>query len=412
MAKIFLGFILLSIFIPDSSYSDGKIKIINHLTHQSTEIEFVEVDGRKMVPVKELAEIAGAEVYWNSLTKRAILKRENGIVALKAQESQVNLGQRIVKVDPSPQLIKNKLFVPIDFVASELGASLGLKFSFLESLDRLTIDSKDHADQLVELRHTPPSLPLEQHKEKGLSLSEKFTIIKIVIDPGHGGKDSGAIGPSGLMEKEVVLDLAKRLKNILEENDPALSIILTRDEDYFVSLDKRTSFANHHKADIFVSIHANGAFSREANGFEIFHLSAEASDDAARATAALENRVIELENSKERKDRKDRIDYTQFILADMAQLEFIEESIELCGLIQKKVIERTGIVDRGIKGAFFYVLKDALMPSVLVETAFITNPFEEAKLGDANFREEVASGIAEAILGYKATYERMAGYTR
>ncbi|MBU1487685.1 N-acetylmuramoyl-L-alanine amidase, partial [bacterium] len=398
-------------FMPGPSYSDGKIKIINHLTHQRTEVEFVKVDGGKMVPIKELAEIAGAEVYWNSLTKRAILKRENGIIALKAKEPEVNLGQRIVKVNPAPQLIKNKLFVPINFVVNELGPALDLKFSFVESLDRLTIDSKDRADQPIELRPAPSiPPPPEVSKEEEPSLNNQLTIRKIVIDPGHGGKDSGAIGPSGLMEKEVVLDLAKRLKKMLEKKDPTLSIVLTRDGDYFVPLDKRTSFANHHKADIFVSLHANGAFSREANGFEVFHLSAEASDNTARATAALENGVIDLE--KNGGERKDRIDYTQFILADMAQLEFIEESIDLCGLIQKEVIKKINIVDRGIKSAFFYVLKDALMPSVLVEAAFITNPFEEAKLRDAEFREEVASGIAEAILEYKASYEKTVGYTR
>lgn len=408
MAKIILSLIFINIFMPGPSYPDGKIKIINHLTHQRTEVEFVKVDGEKMVPVKELAEIAGAEVYWNSLTKRVILKRENGIIALKAKEAEVNLGQRIVKVNPVPQLIKNKLFVPINFVVNELGLALGLNFSFIESLDRLTIGSKDQADQPIELRPAPfiPPPP-EISKEEQPSLNNR---LKIVIDPGHGGKDSGAIGPSGLMEKEVVLDLAKRLKKMLEEKDPTLSIILTRDGDYFVPLDKRTSFANHHKADIFISLHVNGAFSRKANGFEVFHLSAEASDDTARATAALENGVIDLE--KNGGERKDRIDYTQFILADMAQLEFIEESIELCGLIEKGVTKKINIVDRGIKSAFFYVLKDALMPSVLVEAAFITNPFEEAKLRDAGFREEVASGIAEAILEYKASYERTVGYTR
>ncbi|MBU0568534.1 N-acetylmuramoyl-L-alanine amidase, partial [bacterium] len=398
-------------FMPGPSYPDGKIKIINHLTHQRTEVEFVKVDGEKMVPVKELAEIAGATVYWNSLTKRVILKRENGIIALKAKEAEVNLGQRIVRVNPVPQLIKNKLFVPIDFVVAELGLALGLKFSFIESLDRLTIDSKDQADRPIELRPAPSiPPPPEVSKEEKTSLNEKVTIRKIVIDPGHGGKDPGAIGPSGLMEKEVVLDLAKRLKKMLEEKDPTLSIILTRDGDYFIPLAKRTSLANHHKADIFISLHVNGAFSRKANGFEVFHLSAEASDDTARATAALENGVIDLE--KNGGERKDRIDYTQFILADMAQLEFIEESIELCGLIEKGVTKKINIVDRGIKSAFFYVLKDALMPSVLVEAAFITNPFEEAKLRDAGFREEVASGIAEAILEYKASYERTVGYTR
>lgn len=411
MAKIILSLIFINIFIPNSSYPEDRIKIVNHLTHQSTEIEFVKVAGKKMVPIKELAEIAGAEVYWNSLTKRVILKRENGIITLKAEEPEVNLGQKIVKLSPPPQLVKNKLFVPIDFVANDFGLALGLKFSFIESLDRLTISSKEQADRLIELRPAPSiPPPPESPKEEESSLGKKFAISKIVIDPGHGGKDSGAIGPNGLMEKEVVLDLANRLKKMLEEKDPSLSILLTRDGDYFVPLDKRTSFANHHKADIFVSLHANGAFSREANGFEIFHLSAEASDDAARATAALENGVIDLE--KNGKERKDRTDYTQFILADMAQLEFIEESIELCGLIQKGVTEKINIVDRGIKSAFFYVLKDALMPSVLVEAAFITNPFEEAKLREAEFREEVASGICEAILEYKASYERTAGYSQ
>jgi N-acetylmuramoyl-L-alanine amidase len=233
-------------------------------------------------------------------------------------------------------------------------------------------------------------------EKKGSPIS-RFGIKRIVIDPGHGGKDSGACGKT-LKEKDVVLNIAKRLKERIEE-ESGIEVILTRDDDYYVPLPERTALANYKKADLFISIHANAAFSKSATGFEVFHLSAIASDKQAEALAELENSSIKL-------DGKDGFkDYTQQILADMAQSGFVKESIELASAIQKEVVSRLNMKARGVKSANFYVLKDALMPAVLVETGFISNGYEESRLKDEKFLYGMTDSLCDAILRYKESYE-------
>ncbi|MFH0775572.1 MAG: N-acetylmuramoyl-L-alanine amidase [bacterium] len=232
-------------------------------------------------------------------------------------------------------------------------------------------------------------------EKKGSPIS-RFGIKRIVIDAGHGGKDPGACGRT-IKEKDVVLQIAKRLKEKIEE-ESGIEVILTRDDDYYVPLPERTALANYKKADLFVSIHANAAFSKGATGFEVFHLSTAASDREAEALAESENKSI-------RFDEKELKDYTHQILADMAQQGFLKESVELASIIQKEVVSRLDMKARGVKSANFYVLKDALMPAVLVETGFISNGYEESRLKDKKFLALMTDSLCDAILKYKESYE-------
>lgn len=255
---------------------------------------------------------------------------------------------------------------------------------------------------LLEQEITPLQVPLSCKKIPASSI-EGFKIKTIVIDAGHGGKDTGAIGKGGLLEKDVVLDLAKRLELEIKKKLPNVNVFLTRKNDYFIPLRERTSFANRKKADLFICIHANAAYSSEANGFEVYHLSTVASDNHARAIAAAENEVVRFEEKEQSGKRKDHI---KFILGDLAQSEFINESVELAGLVQTGVNKRLNIENRGIKGAFFWVLKDAMMPAVLIETAFISNPVEEELLNNEKFKDIITTAICEAIVNYKSLYEK------
>lgn len=257
-----------------------------------------------------------------------------------------------------------------------------------------------------------PDLPAEEKgagsdvpKRNKLVLSislDRFRIKTIVIDPGHGGKDAGAIGKGGLLEKDVTLDIARRLASELKRSLQDVNILMTREDDYFIPLRQRTAFANQNKADLFISIHANSAYSRQASGFEVYHLSLVASDSRARAIAAAENEVLDMEADNQ--NRK-RIDPVSLILGDLAQNEFINESAALAGWIQAGIDRELGLDKRGIKGAFFWVLKDAMMPAVLIETAFISNPIEEEKLKSEGFKNRIATAIAASIIKYKTTYE-------
>jgi len=187
------------------------------------------------------------------------------------------------------------------------------------------------------------------------------SIDVIVIDPGHGGEDDGAIGPSGVKEKDVNLKISKILKNMLE--DKGFQVILTRDVDRFVTLNDRTKIANEAGADIFISVHANASTNKKARGFISFFLS-DAKTDQARAAAALENASIRFESSQSQKDYVSDLD---FILLDMVQSEFLKESADLAAMIEQNIQKHTKIDSRGVDQAGFFVLNKAYMPSVLID---------------------------------------------
>lgn len=222
----------------------------------------------------------------------------------------------------------------------------------------------------------------------------------VVIDPGHGGKDPGAIGITGLLEKEVVLDIAKRLANLLSTR-MGLKVILTREDDTFIPLGARTKLANAQGADLFVSIHANASPKRDANGFETYFLD-QAKNDAGRAAAILENSALKFERPEVSVAGMSDLD---FILYDMIQNEFHQESEHLAGIIQGELDETLHTRNRRVNQAPFYVLNGAYMPAVLVETAFISNPEEETLLDKRWFRQKIAEALYESVKGFKEKYE-------
>ncbi len=223
----------------------------------------------------------------------------------------------------------------------------------------------------------------------------------IVLDAGHGGHDSGAVGASGLQEKEIVLDVTRRLARMLEEG-LGVAVALTRTGDYFVPLQQRTAFANAKRADLFVSVHANAHRVSVSEGVETYFLSSEASDNEARQVAALENGVVQLESPASR----DKLDILKVILWDLAQSEFQEESSRLAETVQDSMALSLRIASRGVKQAGFYVLGGAAMPAILVEIGFLTNKKEEQKLMDSRYREQVARAIYAGLAGYKRRYDQ------
>ncbi len=236
-------------------------------------------------------------------------------------------------------------------------------------------------------------------------LMQKYAVRKVVIDAGHGGMDPGAIGRSGLREKDVNLDIARRLKDELRTN--GIDVILTRDRDKFISLSGRTQIANDNYVDFFISIHANANRARSLRGFEVYYLS-NAVDDTARAAEAAENSFLKLDDSSFYIRNTD----LEATVWDLVYTENREESIELAKYIAKSVDNSTSLNNRGIKAARFYVLKGVQMPSVLVEVGYLSNSAEEKNLRDASYRKAVASAIAKGILSYKKVYESTDGFTR
>ncbi len=249
-----------------------------------------------------------------------------------------------------------------------------------------------------------PKLPDKHESKPGRSLSmlAGLKVHRVVIDPGHGGRDPGAIGPSKTLEKEVVLDLAKRLAARLEKDEELglKEVVLTRDRDVFIPLEKRTAIANSRKADLFISLHCNAHRNRRFHGVETFYLNL--TDDrysiklAARENATSEKSISDL----------------QYILADLALKSHVDDSISLGRSIQKAMVgtlrrSYKGVRDMGIKPALFYVLIGARMPSVLVEASFISNPREERRLRTKAYRRKLVAGIHAGIRNFIRARERM-----
>jgi N-acetylmuramoyl-L-alanine amidase len=235
---------------------------------------------------------------------------------------------------------------------------------------------------------------------------EQLTPLKtIVLDAGHGGHDTGATGPTGLMEKDLVLDVTRRVAKLVAAQ-LSMKVLLTRDSDNFVTLRDRTSYANKQHADLFVSIHANAHREAAADGVETYFLSSEATDSAARQVAALENGVVQLEQPTGR--GAGQVDIVKAILWDLAQSEFQVESSRLAEVVHDSMTQTLRISNRGVKQAGFYVLGGAAMPAVLLEIGFVTNPREERKLKDTKYRDEIARAIVSGLAEYKRAWDHRA----
>ncbi len=235
----------------------------------------------------------------------------------------------------------------------------------------------------------------------GIRPTEPAGIRTIVIDPGHGGKDIGAEGPGGLMEKDITLAVARKLAAALQAKINA-RVVLTREDDTIVSLDQRTAIANQYHADLFLSVHMNAAVVKGAKGSETYFLSLEASDEIARRAAETENASTTGAKSTPSTDLK-------MILWDLAQQEYLQESSRFAQDIQEEMNRATGVQNRGVKQAPFKVLVGATMPAALVEVGFITNPDEETKLKSDGFQDMMVDALVRAVQSYKTDYETRIG---
>jgi N-acetylmuramoyl-L-alanine amidase len=216
----------------------------------------------------------------------------------------------------------------------------------------------------------------------------------IIIDPGHGGEDPGAIGKWGIKEKDITLSVSKKIADILKK-EYGFKVVLTRDGDYFVSLKERAEIAKKFNAKLFVSIHCNYSETDNAEGPETYFLST-ARTNEERAVETLENSVIKYEVEDN--------DLLKFIISDILQNAYLKESQKLAFFIHQKISKDRK--DRGVKQAGFYVLRGVYSPSVLVELGFISNPKEAKLLSDEKYQDEISRNIAEGIKAYVDWYIR------
>jgi N-acetylmuramoyl-L-alanine amidase len=219
----------------------------------------------------------------------------------------------------------------------------------------------------------------------------------VVIDPGHGGDDPGAIGPKGSQEKDIVLTFAKSLEDALKKSGK-YRVLLTRDRDLFIPLRERVSIARHAKASIFISIHADSAPGNDARGLSIYTLSEKASDAETEALAARENKVDILGGMDLSNERQDVAD----ILISLAQRETRNQSALLADLLTVSLGKNVNLLNNPHRFAGFAVLKAPDVPSVLIETGFISHKSEEKLLKTRDYRQRLVSGIVKGIDNYFA----------
>jgi N-acetylmuramoyl-L-alanine amidase len=240
----------------------------------------------------------------------------------------------------------------------------------------------------LDMREAKPTASGDRSLIRALGLK----IGKIVIDPGHGGHDTGTIGPDGLQEKDLVLEVGRRLGKLLQTRLGA-EVVYTRKNDTFIPLETRTAIANQQRADLFISIHANSSHDSDARGVETYYLnftsSPEALEVAARENAVSEKSIYELQD----------------LVKKIAMKEKIEESREFAGDVQASLhsglaAKSPAIRDRGVKKAPFIVLIGANMPSILAEISFVSNPTDEHRLETSEYRQRIAESLYRGIAKY------------
>ncbi len=348
---------------------------------------------------------------WYNITDLAVSPKANGLLLEifvtepKTYEIYLSEGNwmNITIMDGtvnSRQILSRKAYKELyDVNAYQFDASAQLSLRFKHPIGKYTHRFRPNPSRIqISILDTTATInePPEQVGPDDL-------IDKIVIDAGHGGKDYGAIGLKKTREKEIVLDIAKRLAKLIRK-DKIFEVIMTRDRDEYVSLEERARIANSNNGDVYVSIHANASPKRSARGFQVFFL-APANNDAARAAAQLENAPFLAEANA---GDETAVDDLSFIISDMIQTEFQAESADLAGMIDREfrsILSRHTRA-RGMDQAGFVVLNRVYMPSVLVEAAFLTNADDEHLLNSRRYRQEIAEGIYEGLKRFKAKYEQ------
>ncbi len=232
-------------------------------------------------------------------------------------------------------------------------------------------------------------------------------INTVVIDPGHGGKDPGAISPNNNYEKTVVLKVSLLLGEMIQKNFPEVKVVYTRNDDRFIGLAKRAKIANDIGADLFISIHANAIEIPSANGFETWVLGLHKSQ-AALEVAKFENSAILMEeNNEQTYSEFDPNDPDAYIALSMRQNAFLDQSLILANAIQKDSKLKLGLRNRGVKQAGFMVLYRATMPAVLVELGFLSNPRDEKLLISKSGQIKLANHLFEGFKNYKNKYDNV-----
>ncbi|MCY4485747.1 MAG: N-acetylmuramoyl-L-alanine amidase [Deltaproteobacteria bacterium] len=263
---------------------------------------------------------------------------------------------------------------------------------FKPGVVRVVLDLKHPGTHDAVLMANPHRIVVDVERRRGAAARRHLAVRKIVLDPGHGGKDPGAVGSGGLREKDVVLRVGRNLAPRLRQ-EMGVDVVLTRTRDVFVPLKERTAIANREKADLFLSIHSNASRNRRAGGLETYYLD-KTTDEATLKLAARENRTA----------RRNLTDL-QIMLSDLKLNVYLPDSISLASHLQSSLVKNTRprysrAKDLGVKKGLFYVLVGARMPAALAELFFVSNRREARELQRPAMRKALVDGLSRGIKNY------------
>ena len=346
---------------------------------------------------KENGTVITIKVAENFSEKDITLKVANGWFHIDILGGTVpeDLAARI-----KPQgLISKVEVIPLDQVVS---LAFKLKKRILSK--ELILHPEEH-EIVVNLRSSEKVKTQARNENILEKQKREWLIDTIVIDPGHGGKDPGAIGKGGIKEKDIVLGVGLKLGKIIKKNFPDIKVVFTRNSDVFIPLWRRTQFANEKRGKIFISLHCNSNPNEKAKGFETYFLSADQDKNRQAQNVVLkENASIQFEEAHDQQRYKG----VNFILATMAQSAFIRQSQYLASVVQSSMAKKMkplGLHSRGVRQGRFWVMVGATMPNILIEMGFISNRYEAALLRKRSMQQKMAEAIFEGIRKYKKDIE-------
>lgn len=309
------------------------------------------------LPLNEMCNRYNVSWQWDGVTQVIILEYKNSKAKALVGSNVVIVGKERVQLSAPVRRYNSTVYVPEDFEAKVL-----VPFGIMPGISGLRVDWS------------------------------RLKIRTIVLDPGHGGKDPGAIGPSGVREKEVVLDISKRIKVLLEE--VGIKVIITRTRDEFISLAERTEIASKSDADLFVSVHANSNPARKTKGMEVYYVKTHNKRDLDEEQRQKNERIFTRGLEMQRTQTMSRV------VGDMMYALKTAESGKLAQIIVKQASADIDTPNRGAHTCRFFVVRNTLIPAVLIEVGFLTNRKEEEELSSPIYRQKVAQAIARSIISY------------
>ena len=357
-------------------------------------IDFVSIN-TSLLPLYEVFSYYGADFQWDSTQEQISIKKGGVSINLTIGNPHILINNSKLKLLTEPPKIYQGVPVlsPKDTVTMLSNLIPSMIFTYDESESSIAAKKNLEYDSST-INSTKPKTQFDYiNFNDGFDLPGNFDLRTVVIDAGHGGHDSGA-SRSGVHEKDIVLDVAKRLGKLLK-NEKSLNVVLTRDTDVFIPLPQRTSIANRYPPDstLFVCLHVNASPSKSGgSGTETYVFNLEATDAEARALAKREN-------------AGEAMDLT-IILSRCYHTGTEPYSLDIAKRVQRTLTSQLGLRDRGVRKAPFYVLAGTKMPAILVELAYVSNSEERQRMQTDSFRQQTAEALYDAIMGFKSAVSK------